>query len=893
MNPSRTTAWRMRAAGVFAPAALMILAVTAALAQTLTPSVDQIAQQLAVTPQQLDQFRNRAAAGNLSADQMQELCARIAAKHLSPSDIQAMAASMGLRPEETAQLSQCSAMGRAGGGAQEPGALPQGGPMSGPASLKGSEAKGSEPAAASAIEARYHALGNPFKSPANPSPEKLEQFGYSAFSAPVSTFAPGGHAPVSGDYMLGPGDSLTILLWGRINQTLDLPVQRDGAVLMPNIGPIQIAGLEFDQAKQLIESRAGQIEGVHVSVTMGQIRTIQVFVLGQVKQPGLYTVSALSHVSNAIVAAGGLSKVGSLRNVELRRGNRTVRVIDLYDLLLRGDASGDARLEARDVIFVPVIGPVVGITGDVKSPAIYELKGGADLRSVLRLAGGVSAFGYGQRLQVERIENHQRQIALDISLGALGGQRFTVRDGDLLKIFPVLPMRRNIVTLNGNANRPGAYQWHDGMRVADLIREGEGIADHTYLDYASIKRRVGPAQEFRYLPVDLRAALEEQGQSNLVLQPRDELTLYSDTDMRDVPTATVRGAVRKPGTYPLTTGMRVSDLIAQAGGLKDNAYKKNATLARTQVVGGANTRHIFQDVNLVAALAPDSASDPPLMRGDEIFVQVASNWRRPGEIKVSGEVLRPGPYAIREGERLLTVLEESGGLRPGAYLAATVFIRESVRIEQQKRIEESKARLQSDIARISLMPRQAGSREGDQTAALAQMQKVLAATEGQQAVGRIALNIKSLGELASSPSNITLEDADTVTIPKRPASVSVLGQVYSPAAIVYEPDFKVRDYLQRAGGPSEGADEDHIFVIKASGAIMTGQSYRDMRRAQIFPLLPLVSGGLMDAYLQPGDTIYVPVQLIQVTGLQYATDMSQIIANSALALGTLGLLATR
>ncbi|MGH7780944.1 MAG: SLBB domain-containing protein [Candidatus Binataceae bacterium] len=869
-----------------------------ALAQDQMPgaSVESAASQLSVTPDQLSQFQSSYASGGISPQQMQDLCSRVAAKHLSQQDVAAMANSMGLSADDTARLSQCAAEGgppNVGQAGHNDRLFNQSGKN--PSLRLGQEntAKNSAFTPNSEIEERYHDLSDPFRARANPSPNRLEQFGYSVFSQDVSTFAPVGNVPVSDDYLVGPGDSLTVLLWGRMNQTLNLPVQRDGTIMMPHIGPIPVAGLSFGQSKKLIESRAGQIEGVQVSVTMGSIRTIQVFVLGKVKQPGLYTVSALSHISNALVAAGGLTKVGSLRKVELRRGNHTIEDIDLYGMLLHGDDSRDIRLEPRDVIFVPVIGPVVGLTGDVNSPGIYELRGETGLRSVLQLAGGVSAFGYAQRLQVERIDNHQRQIALDVNFTQLGSQRFAIRDGDLVKVFPVLPQQRNVVVLKGNVNRPGSYQWYQGMRVSDLVREGEGIADHTFLDYASIRRRVGMTNRVQYVPIDLNGALDgETDPGNLTLTPRDELTVYSNTDLKDVPTAKALGAVRRPGLYALTQGMKVSDLVFEAGGLKDDAYQKRATLARSEVVAGSTAKHTYEDVDLTKALAPGSTDDPELIRGDELFVQEASNWHRPWQVKVVGEVMRPGPYPIHEGERLASLLDECGGLRSDGYLPAIVMVRQSVKEVEQKRLDESRLRLEQDIARLSLAPRQAGQSAKIDAAALAAMQKALDDAHGHEAVGRIALNATTLGSLAGSPSDVVLEEGDTLTIPKRPASVNVLGQVYDPVAIVYQPELRVKDYLERAGGPTESADADHIFVIKANGSIMTDKSYRDMERSKIFPLMPLVSGGLMDAYLDPGDTVFVPEQLVVISGLQYATDVTQIIANSAMGLAVMGILAT-
>ncbi len=856
-------------------------------------SLDSTAQQLNVTPQQLQQaqqLKGQYANGQLSEDQIQELCARAAAKHMSDQETVSMASAMGLTADEQMRLQQC-ARGQA---PSVIGGRPTGQP-SGRSVAQLPIRRQEKESHLSSIEQRFHDLANPMKHQTSPSTAQVEQFGYSIFSGPVSTFAPTGNTPVSGDYLLGPGDTLTLLLWGRINQTLSLPIQRDGTVLMPRIGPLPVSGLTFEQAKKLIESRTGQIEGVQANVTMGPLRTIQVFVMGKVEQPGLYTVSALSHVSNALVAAGGISKVGSLRNIELRRGNQLVRSIDLYGMLLRGDASGDLQLEPRDVLFVPVIGPVVGVVGDVKSPAIYELKGNEDLNGALRLAGGVGAFGYAQRVQVERVEQHRRSVALDVDLSDLRGRRVAILDGDLVKVFPVLQQQQNVVVLKGNVNRPGTYQWYEGMRVADLIGAGEGLADHTYLEYASIRRRVGPTEKTEFIPVELGTALEIQSPSaNLQLGPRDELTIYSDTDLHEAPTVVIRGAVRKPGVYPLTQGMSVSDLVFEAGGTKDSAYLARATLARTQVVDGATTQHVYADVDLRMALSRSVAADLPLRRDDELFVQQASNWHKTWEVKVEGEVMRPGPYAIREGERLSQLLQDCGGLRMDAYLPALVFVRQSIKETEQQRLDESLTRMRQNVSRLALTPRASGEPENaERAAALANMEKVLSDTAGHQATGRVVLSVNSLENLEGSPSNVVLEDSDILAIPKRPSSVNVLGQVYNPVAIVYEPGLRVKDYLQRAGGPTEGADEDHIFVVKADGAIITDAGYRDMRKAKMFPLLPAIGGGLQDAYLNPGDTIYVPEKLIYISGLKYATDVTQIIANSATALAVIGILGSQ
>ncbi len=844
-------------------------------------SVAQAAQQLGVSPQQAGQIESQAAQGGLNGGQLQQACATAAAKHLGPAEIQAMGAAIGLSANQIGKLQQCAQGGPAAAAAAAPAAV---GAAQNPAPPP--------PSSASLIEDRFHQLATPYQFLAGPRLSALKQFGYALFSSPVSTFAPVADVPIGGDYVLGPGDSLNVLVWGRINRTMSLRVQRDGDVLMPQIGPLGVAGLTFAQAKQLIESRADQITGVHVAVTMGQIRTIEVFVVGKVNHPGLYLVSALSHVSNALVAAGGVSKMGSLRKIELRRDGRTLEVIDLYDLLLHGDASADVRLEPRDVLFVPVIGPVVGIAGDARNPAIYELRGPQSLAGALRMAGGVSAFGYRQRIQVERIQDHERRVALDLDLGDPRARRVAVADGDLIKIFAVLPGARNIVRLSGNVNRPGAYQWYPGMEVADLIREGQGVGDHTFFGYALLRRATGAARKTEFLPVNLGDALRGDARANLLLRAADSLTIYSESELRETPTIAVRGEVRKPGVYPLSDSMRVSDLIYEAGGLRDGAYRRQAEIARTRLVDGARAGFSYLAVDLRAALA-GGAADLPLARGDELFVAQASDWHQPYEVTIDGEVARPGPYVIRGGERLASLIERAGGLRADAYLPATVFVRQSVRQVEQERLDQSRARLKEEIARLGLTPAAPGQGpNANNAAALAAMQQALASADSRAAVGRIVLRLTTLRSLSGASDNLTLENRDHIVIPRMPGSVNVLGQVYNPTAIVYQPGLTVRDYLAKAGGPTEDADKDHIFVIAADGAVLTDEGIKESRTNALFPLLPAIGGGLMAARLGPGDTIYVPEQLIYVSGLQYATDITQIIANSAMALAVIGILGT-
>jgi protein involved in polysaccharide export with SLBB domain len=857
-------------------------------------SMATVVQQLGISPDELGSLKNEMASGGLSSDDMQELCLHFAAKQLSANDVAGIAKSLGLTftDQQLAQLRSCT--GLAGQGGSDETASP-------------AQQMGMTPAAAAAnpnqpassVEAQFRGLDSAV-APAAPSTRNLQQFGYSLFSSRVSTFAPVGNVPVSDDYVVGPGDQLKMLMWGRINNTLSLTVGRDGSVSIPEIGPLQVAGLTFAQTKQLIEDHAGQITGVKVDVTMGKLKTIQVFVVGEVEQPGAYTVSALSHVSNALSAAGGITKIGSLRKVELRRGNQLVRTIDLYSLLLAGNEQGDEQLQPGDVIFVPVIGPVVGMVGDVKRPAIYELgSSGEPLNSVIKLGGGISAFGYSQRVQVERVDAHEKRIALDVDLNDIRSQRFDIRDGDLIKIYPVLPTQQDIVTVRGSVNRPGKFEWHQGMRVADLIQLAEGTAPHTFFKYALIRRKEGKAQTVRLVPVDLGEAMSDivGGPQNVALEQEDELTVFSESQMKYLPTVQVFGEVRNPGFYVMSQGMHVTDLIYLAGGLKDDAYEKEAELARTQVINGSHTSHTFMDVDLRAAMSGDE-HNPELLANDQLFVRRASDWHLPWVVMVRGMVARPGPYTIHDGERIASVLERSGGLLPDAYLPATVLIRQSIKELQQKRLDEARARLQQSIVRIQMNPgtiNQLSQSQGNQNPAtspqtLDALQRVLTETEGQQAQGRLVVHMHPLNELANSPDNVMLVDQDQITIPRRPDAINVLGQVYSPNAIVFRPGLTTRDYLYQAGGPNEGADPDHIMVIKADGSVMTDEGIKASKESTMFPLLPVISGGLMSARLDPGDTVYVPEKLIYENKMQETATITQIIANAASSLAVIGIL---
>ncbi|NOZ24815.1 MAG: hypothetical protein GXO94_01800 [Nitrospirae bacterium] len=372
----------------------------------------------------------------------------------------------------------------------------------------------------------------------------LKPFGYEFFREAV--LAPRQDLSVSSDYIVGPGDEVRLVMWGRINAEYLLTVDRDGNINIPEIGPVTVAGMRFADMKRLIVRNAEQIVGAKANVTMGTLKSIQVFVLGEVRRPGSYLLSSFSTMTNAVLAAGGPTEIGSLRNITLKRNNRTVAVMDFYDLLLKGDKSQDEVLQSGDVVFVPTVGPLVGIAGNVKRPAIYELKDRYDLKSLFDLAGGIIPTAYTQQIQVERILRNERQVVIDIDDRDLTRSReIKLQDADLVKVFPIVEEVKNVVYLNGNVKRPGKYELKPGMRISDLIRDEDDLLNETYFDYALVKRLVPPGREEKLIPFDLgKVIFGDDAGNDIELQPEDSVYVFSKWLFEEKPFVTVEGEVR-------------------------------------------------------------------------------------------------------------------------------------------------------------------------------------------------------------------------------------------------------------------------------------------------------------------------------------------------------------
>lgn len=716
----------------------------------------------------------------------------------------------------------------------------------------------------------------------------LKQFGYDFFATTNGGFAPERLAPVGPDYIVGPGDTLLVSLWGSIDGTYEVTVDRNGSIFLPRVGAIQVWGQTYAAARETIRRQIGRyFTNFEVNVSMGELRSIQVYLVGEVSTPGTYSLSSVSTVLNALAAAGGPAKTGSLRRIQLVRGGETVADIDFYDFFLNGDRSRDARLQSGDTIHVPVVGPLVGVAGDVRRPAIYELKAGESLPDLLRMAGGVSSTAYLKKVQIERVEAHRKKITLDLDLtGLLSGENvpsIVPQDRDLVLVSPISPARTSYVLLKGYVAHPGRYQHFEGMRLADLFLPYQNLLPDYYPDMVEVLRLQPPLYRPEKLSVDLTRVLAGDPQHNIALQEYDEVQLFAREEMEEIPQVLVSGGVANPGVYRYYENLTVRDLISAAGNVKRGAYLAEAELSR-HLPHGKETRTERILFDLRKALQGDPTENLPLMPEDHLFVRSVPDYSERLAVRVEGRVLFPGTYTIAKGETLSSVLERAGGFAEGAYLRGVTFTRESVRKIQQERLErlifeqeQQITRVTSDIAIGALSPEEAQSAQSILTSRKALLEKL----KQMPAAGRMVVRLNPLDEFKGSVFDIPLMEGDVINIPENPKAVTVLGQVYNPISLAYQPGKTVSYYLANVGGPTENANADEMFIVRADGTVhsrsQAGMGIRwesDSRR--------WVFGGFNNTELFPGDAILVPEKIKKFDVLREIKDISTIIYQMAL-----------
>jgi protein involved in polysaccharide export with SLBB domain len=661
--------------------------------------------------------------------------------------------------------------------------------------------------------------------------------------------------PVGPDYVLGPGDNLIVNMWGGQSARLNRTVDRQGEIALPEAGTVAVSGITITQAQDAIQKALGtQFQDEHVELSLGRVRTIRIYVVGDVQRPGAYDVSSLSTVVNALYAARGPTNHGSLRILKQYRANQLVQEIDLYDFLLHGVRSDMQRLIAGDTILVPPVGPQVSVSGMVRRPAIYELKGKEDLKDVLSMAGGVLVSADLKEIRVERVEAHEDHTMLRVQIpdGALDTDQLTsfmVQDGDNIQVSPILPYNEKVVYLEGHVFKPGQYAWREGMTVSDLVHSYQDIMPEP-ADHAEVVRLVPPDLH----PETISFSLPDElvGNGPVPLQPFDTVRVFGRYQI-DSPKVSIFGPVLRPGTYPMPQGMTVTDLVRMAGGFRRSAYHEEADLSSYKVENGQKVLIGYSVVDIGKALDGDKGADVPLEPGDVVGIRQLTGWNDIGSsITINGEVAFAGTYGIELGERLSSVLKRAGGFNADAYPEGAILDRVQVRELEENNRQEMIRRVESSIPNASQGVNGTSQDQLNTLQAMRQQQQdVLAALRGHPPSGRMIIKISSdIGSWENTPADIVVRAGDHLTIPKRPDFVLVSGQVYNATGITYRPGKEAGWYLHQAGGATRSGDKRAIFILRADGSVVGDGS------GTIF------DGGVLSTKMHPGDSVIVPEKIV-------------------------------
>ena len=593
----------------------------------------------------------------------------------------------------------------------------------------------------------------------------LPLFGFNLFAGVPSTFAPVDSIPVTPDYVVGPGDEILIRAWGQVDIDYRAVVDRNGLINIPRVGNVNVAGIRYQELSGYLRTAIGRIfRNFQLNVTLGQLRSIQIFVVGHARRPGSYTVSSFSTLVNAVFASGGPSPKGSMRRIQLKRADRTVTEFDLYDLLLKGDKSKDAQLLPGDVIYIPPVGSLAAASGSVNEPAIYELKGSTTLNDFIQLSGGLSTTAEGRRVTLERIKDRKTRTVEEFTLEDTGLAR-EMKDGDLVRVYAISPRFENAVTLRGTVANPGRYPWREGLRVRDIIPDRESLIVPDYWQRQNRVSDVLIAGQQR-LRVDVRRSYDEINWDYAVIERLDRSDLT-----------------------PLLITFNLGRAIV------DGDQSNNVPLRPGDVVT------IFSKADIQVPIA-----------------------RQTKYVRLEGEFVAPGFYQILPGETLRQLVARVGGFTGNAYLFGSEFTRESTREFQQRRLDEAIDFLEKEIQRT--LAASAGGAvekedvEGARVRAEGQVQ-LISRLRQARATGRIVLELPTEQPQMKDLPELALEDGDRFIVPSRPSTVAVVGAVYNQNAFIYRTDQRVSDYLTRAGGPTKDADTGSIYVVRADGSVIS------------------------------------------------------------------------
>ena len=816
---------------------------------------------------------------------------------------------------------------------------------------------------------------------AKPTSKALKHFGYEYFSSQPQQYSSITDIAIPPDYILGPGDQLKIILFGNNNKKYTLTVTRDGDIFLPDVGPISVAGLTFSDVKETIQQIVeNQLIGTQFSLTLGNLRSISIFVLGEARKPGRYTVSALSTLTNAIFLSGGLNTNGSLRNIQLKRKGQTVTEFDFYKLLLDGDTTGDSRLMNGDVVFIPPSGKKVAILGEINRPAIYELSDKENAENLISYAGKLKPKANSSSLELQRLDysgDGYNLIELDIDRDPLSNLK--LNDGDVIIVGSVSDKINNAVLLSGHAPRTGFFPWKEGMDLKEiLISEGELLPD-TDLNYVLIKRLKSDMsshevfqtnidtifnegfaleqrdeiflfpsilytklikvsqpdeEEKKYGLINVKRSLEAkeliqkrdnqntqmvrnnnlrpeadlseeemnfnyqvhdycildenitsilldeieyeseaeqlENQLDKLFKGRDknnsyELTKFcrqqlikpiidaleqSANQIQDEMIVEVYGGVYFPGRYPLAINATVIDIINASGGLRSNTFLDSIEISSRSTLGKEN-------ISQNKSLSFNQALQTPLKPKDVITVKKISDAIE--TVTLTGEIYFPGTYPIAKNESLFELIERAGGLTENANTGNTLFTRKEIAQIQLKRFKQA----QDELKRQILLSSNSNAADDEYLARLSSLSESDVDLEG---LGRLVFDYDAIKSGVAE--DIVLIDGDKIEIQKDKQTVSILGEVYAPNTVFFESELNLDDYIKLSGGVTKYGSFDDAYIIRSNGTVYPIKGSNNN------------SGGFFRGsrgFVQPGDTIVIPVEIVVDENIKRISELSAII----------------
>ncbi len=686
------------------------------------------------------------------------------------------------------------------------------------------------------------------------------QFGYKIFQTTSSSRIP----VVGPEYLLGPGDEISIKVWGQAllqlrsanekNSSLlehNLIVDQKGHLLLPELGPISISGLSLGNLEGILTVKYQELyKDCLVAIALTNSRKIEVLVSGQVENPGYVSVHAGSTVYDALLAAGGITKMGSLRNVMLRQADNQTQQIDFYRLIVSRDEVRLPQLREKDILLVPDIGPTVLIKGEVRRPGIYEILKDENLNDLVRYAGDAFPNIDYSHIEITRFDAVGGRLLVHVE--GLNAE-IVFKDGDAVTLRPIKDDFKNYVCLTGHVYRPMAFSWRKNLSLKNILTSYDQMQPEAALDYGEIERHQGTDLHPAILIFHPQRLLEGDEDENISLQPRDTIRIYSKWELEEKPMVEVCGAVQKPGKYLWVENLTLSGLIRKAGGLLKKAEDK------VHIV-----RYQYQDKNWkisshyasLAEVEKNSDKDQPLMPLDRVVIRARrdfnqTEWR----VSIQGAVNFPGDFPIGKDTRLADVLKEAGGLIPEAYLPGLVLIRPNAWEVQTAYRQVAVELLKKDLVWQSAESAQkylSEEEKHERKQAVAIIQSYLSHIESQAPEGRIVLasdNLVSLEKFEQSCCNVPLQDGDRIFVPTTPDFISIVGEIYRPSSYLFQPKKKLADYLALAGGISPYADLSASFLVRSSGEIM---SYQQKQKH------------FLQIVMEPGDVVVLPSKVLRI-----------------------------